>query len=116
LNFLSDVQLNDNICINEEFEGQVKIATMVKVVDSKCAFDETPVTDTNSSLSIHRLSSMDHLNQDCGKVEFTSGLIVNGTQTSRGQWPFLVALHHLENEIFFCGGSLISTRHVLTGE
>lgn len=55
------------------------------------------------------------VNLNCGTVAFSGGFMVNGTETKRGEWPFLVALHHLESERFFCGGSLISSQHVLTG-
>lgn len=54
-------------------------------------------------------------NIDCGEVFYVQGLVIGGTTTIRGQWPFLVALHHLEANAFFCGGNLITSRHVLTG-
>lgn len=52
---------------------------------------------------------------NCGQVILTRPLIVNGTKTLRGEWPFLVALYNAENLEIFCGGTLISQRHVLTG-
>lgn len=51
----------------------------------------------------------------CGTTEFTQGLITKGTKTTRGEWPFLTALLTAETKTFFCGGTLISTKHVLTG-
>lgn len=55
-------------------------------------------------------------NLDCGKTEFSTAYIIGRNTTERGQWPFLVALHSLEQNKFICGGSLITSRHVLTGE
>ncbi|XP_054165822.1 serine protease 27-like [Oppia nitens] len=40
--------------------------------------------------------------------------IVGGTESHPGQWPWLVALHGGPEEVFFCGGVLISERWVLT--
>lgn len=39
-----------------------------------------------------------------------------GYKISRNEWPWLVALIHAPLEAFFCGGSLISEQHVLSGE
>lgn len=50
-----------------------------------------------------------------GRSEYI-GQIVGGTKTTKGDWPWLVALTHGENDDFFCGGSLISAKHVLSGE
>lgn len=87
------VLLQGNICISENFFDKEKIATLAQVVDAKCG-----------------------LNHDCGKVAFGGGLIFNGLKTSRGLWPFLVALHHILANQVFCGASLISTKHVHTGD
>lgn len=32
------------------------------------------------------------------------------------EFPWLVAMHHRVQEVFFCAGSLISVNHVLSGE
>lgn len=54
----------------------------------------------------------------CGIKNYTRSLIVKGSITQRGEWPFLTALHEVEREkfSFFCGGSLITEQHVLTGK
>lgn len=98
LNELKFVLLLGNDCIDKDFHHQ-EIATVAQAVEAKCAFIETPAVV-----------------RSCGKVKFASGMVIGGSKIRRGQWPFLVALHHLEDKTFFCGGSLISTRHVLTGE
>ncbi|KAG5670174.1 hypothetical protein PVAND_000455 [Polypedilum vanderplanki] len=50
----------------------------------------------------------------CGKTKYSSGLIVNGDEVKRGEFPFLVALFRLKDQKFFCAGNLITKKHVLT--
>lgn len=144
LNILKVVWLHQNICIDEDFLDQTRVAIMAQVVDTKCSFTEAPLITTfppttttttlrpttttyvptfrftkprttrTSSIQTSFSTPATSTNQNCGKTSFLSGLVVGGTQTYRGQWPFLVALHHLETDKFFCGGSLISAQHVLT--
>lgn len=54
--------------------------------------------------------------QKCGQFTVNSGLIVNGDDTVRGEFPFLIALWKLSDQSFFCAGNLISQRHAVTGE
>lgn len=54
--------------------------------------------------------------ESCGQRRVLSGTIFGGSSTSRGQWPWLVAFVYRFSEKFFCGGSLISTKHVLSGK
>lgn len=51
----------------------------------------------------------------CGLADKASGLIIGGTEASRGKYPWLAALFFAEKNVFFCGGSLISKEHILTG-
>jgi len=41
-------------------------------------------------------------------------LVVNGTQSERGVWPWLVTLHRFQTNDMFCGGTLISSDAVVT--
>lgn len=54
----------------------------------------------------------------CGISGKSTGLIVDGSLLNRGRFPWLVALMYVKSQppIFFCGGSLISDKHVVTGE
>lgn len=52
---------------------------------------------------------------ECGTVKYIQPRIVGGTQTTRGEWPFIAALYYVDEAKFFCGATLISTKHVLTG-
>lgn len=53
--------------------------------------------------------------EKCGKSIVSPSQSADKTRTRSGQWPFLAALSHAESLRYFCGGSLISTRHVVTG-
>lgn len=55
--------------------------------------------------------------QQCGygKSSF-SAFAVGGGDSKKGNWPWIVALIHIESKQFFCGGSLVSAKHVLSGE
>jgi hypothetical protein len=60
---------------------------------------------------------------DCGEVKVNNpaGLVHgSGTQsTQHGDWPWLVPLFNIHGTAdygFFCGSSLISPWHLLTGE
>lgn len=50
----------------------------------------------------------------CGISGTPSGLVVNGTVSQRGAWPWTASIHKIEGDQFFCGGTLIATNIVLT--
>ena len=54
----------------------------------------------------------------CGKPAKAKGLIVNGEEFKRGEFPWMVALLNKRKNPaqFFGAGTLISTRHVITGK
>lgn len=62
------------------------------------------------------IQSQDSLN--CGTAKRNSGFIVHGDQFKRGDFPWIVALLYtgFSPPSYFCGGSLISSRHVVTGK
>lgn len=58
-----------------------------------------------------------HVNgMECGSVNLTRSLMRGGRATLRNEWPFIVALYEVRHTKFICGGTLISNRHVLTGD
>lgn len=82
---------------------------------------------TPSYQQVHRLGPADYrnnklaeLNAVCGtpflKLPESTGLVINGKPTKKGQFPWLVAYYHNgERESgFICGGSLVSTKLVIT--
>ena len=64
------------------------------------------------------LANVDALNDNsCGREYAGIGLIVGGMKVNlRTKWPWIVAFTHFERNNYFCGGSLISELHVLSGE
>lgn len=50
----------------------------------------------------------------CGVSGRPSGLIVNGTESKRGAWPWVVAIYSTIDNEFLCGGSLIGLNVVAT--
>ena len=52
----------------------------------------------------------------CGRKSFIAFRIFNGQQSEPNSWPWLVVFHHTPKNVFFCGGSLITAKHVLTGK
>jgi hypothetical protein len=53
----------------------------------------------------------------CGRrTNVGLGNVFGGAHTRANSWPWLVALKHRYTEKFFCGGSLVSERHVISGE
>lgn len=53
----------------------------------------------------------------CGSPNRNSGFIVHGDHFKRGDYPWIVALLYtgFSPPSYFCGGTLISTKHVVTG-
>lgn len=56
------------------------------------------------------------ITNDCGTINIPKGLSIEGNQTNKGFWPFAVAIYEIKDYKPFCGGTLISRKHVLTGE
>lgn len=56
--------------------------------------------------------------QECGHQFVAQGLAYGAERTKYLEWPWLIALKYREKnkDDFFCGGSLVSKRHVITGE
>jgi Trypsin len=52
----------------------------------------------------------------CGRKFSATGLSFGGRRTHRNEWPWLVALIYLPKNAFLCGGSLVSKKHVISGE
>lgn len=66
-------------------------------------------------LIIFELGGIQVIENECGTTNFTLPFIAKGSQTIRGEWPFLTALYLVKKPKYHCGGTLISSKHVLTG-
>jgi secreted trypsin-like serine protease len=64
----------------------------------------------------HGFSRFGGYEQECGEVQVGVGYIAGGNFSTKGQWPWLASLHYNKNGRYFCGSSIISKRHLLTGE
>lgn len=54
--------------------------------------------------------------QPCGQRKGGGGNIIDGIKAKKNEWPWLVAFVKVPEGKFFCGGSLISDKHILSGE
>jgi secreted trypsin-like serine protease len=52
----------------------------------------------------------------CGDKPESSEIVLDGNQTRINSWPWFVALRFKPTNAFFCAGSLISDRYVITSE
>lgn len=95
-----------NLCIDENFSGSESIASLPGIIDENCGHRNQTATKKLFDLS-------------CGVVLAEEKIYVQaigGVQSEQGKYPFLVALlTTAEPNQFFCGASLITTKHVITG-
>jgi hypothetical protein len=54
--------------------------------------------------------------QDCGRVKVLVAYSIGSEYASRGQWPWFVPLLNNEGDKFFCGSTIVSQNHLLTGK
>lgn len=71
---------------------------------------EAPSHDISSKMEVKML-----FNMNCGRMSQIVQRIIGGTPVENGQWPFVVSLLFKSLNQFFCGGTLITSKHVLTG-
>lgn len=133
LDKLSNVFLFGNECINEDFDEAERIANMPRIVTLKCGFGEPESKLVGSAVASHGLGLGSGLgsesaqveghalaSQICGVPKKATGLIFGGENFDRGDFPWMVALYHKtlrkRKAEYICGGSVISDRHVVTGE
>ena len=53
-------------------------------------------------------------NLKCGDHFKFERKVVGGEQADKDEWPWMAAILYSDNNQQFCGGALISDRHVLT--
>lgn len=52
---------------------------------------------------------------ECGTVNLYHEAILGGNEVKKAEWPFIAALYYSGTSQYFCGGTIITQRHVLTG-
>lgn len=53
-------------------------------------------------------------NENCGIAGNAGGLVFGGEVADELQWPWLAALFIIEDQTYFCGGTLLSKKLVST--
>lgn len=51
---------------------------------------------------------------ECGVAGTPSGLIINGTSSAKGAWPWVAAIYKAAGDQFICGGTLVAENMLLT--
>lgn len=51
---------------------------------------------------------------ECGVAGTPSGLIINGTSSAKGAWPWVAAIYKVAGDQFICGGTLVADNLVVT--
>lgn len=54
--------------------------------------------------------------ENCGKKPVSVGLVFGGVYSRRHSWPWIVNFQRVIDNQVFCGGSLVSVKHVVSGE
>lgn len=54
--------------------------------------------------------------QNCGRVKVGTPLTVGGEYAIKGQFPWLAPLFVKDGDKFFCGSTIISKQHLLSGK
>lgn len=55
-------------------------------------------------------------NEFCGRRAGVVGTIFGGSAVKKNSWPWITALFDRAEDKFFCAGSLINSKHVLSGK
>lgn len=59
------------------------------------------------------LIECDHSN--CGLSGSPVGLVINGNDTFRGEYPWIAAIFHAELNKYLCGGTILTNKFIITG-
>jgi secreted trypsin-like serine protease len=54
--------------------------------------------------------------QNCGRVKVEGALSIGSEYAVKGEWPWLVPLLRNDNDKYFCGSTIVSEMHLLTGK
>lgn len=116
---LETIDLAGNRCIDEVFGNSTSTSIVSKIIDENCGYrNQTAIKklfDMSCGIS---LSYREYLlkNKRSYDVPECHGGGYGASTYDDKKWPFLVALLiDTEPKQFFCGASLITSKHILTG-
>lgn len=95
--------------------ASIFVVPQTQTSEKQVLLTEAQVTTKVTSLLYNRYSNSE---TDCGNVEDTQSLLVHASPTTEGQYPWLIAMFHLQETgdyKFKCAGNLVSQKHVITG-
>lgn len=52
----------------------------------------------------------------CGRRQGFGASVIGGEKAKKNEWPWLVGFVKVPEEKFFCGGSLVTEKHIVSGE
>jgi hypothetical protein len=56
------------------------------------------------------------LTEECGRKSTVTPVLFGGRKSMQNQWPWLGRLFYADTKRFFCSSTLISEKHLLSGE
>lgn len=107
-----------NKCLNQDGYGPHQMKSLFKAINDECTKSDKkiPIIIVGEETSVAAPKELKKLfNVNCGAMSYLARRIIGGTAAEHGRWPFVVALQEITSKQFFCGGTLITTKHVLTG-
>lgn len=66
------------------------------------------------SLTVFKLCFCDQTKNKCGNKDMASGFIRNGDSSNDNEWPWLAKLKKVDQIKFFCAGTLVMAKKVVT--
>ncbi|CAG9760321.1 unnamed protein product [Ceutorhynchus assimilis] len=92
------------------------ITTSVSTVLTSTLIKLPPINISSSVSSLPQVNNNYIDTEECGQPESAKFRVVGGEEALPGRWPWMAAifLHGSRRTEFWCGGSLISSTHILT--
>ena len=112
---IKSINLDTSQCVDFSVTNGIKVNELQKNIDKNCA-KQPDITESDieyiGAPQIFPEKTLESTVK-CGEKFITAA---NGTKIEQNRWPWLVAFFYWPKREFICSGSLISSRHVLTGK
>ncbi|KAJ8669812.1 hypothetical protein QAD02_001071 [Eretmocerus hayati] len=119
-NICSTDQTNRRVCCpiekNNNDGNKKPIESLMKPLSEIEEFHPYPSTASETKPSMGPIKFPQLNGFECGISDRRSDRIVGGAESTKGAWPWIASLGYVESEgiKFLCGGTLISSRHIVT--